>query len=130
VKLGLASRVLQKDPAKVGDLLQQLQGDSQDALENLRDLARGIYPPLLADKGLVAALSAQARKATLPVEVDGNGLSRYPKDIEAALYFCSLEALQNVASTPGRRRRACGFALLTAGSSSGWRTTAGGSTRR
>ena len=62
----------------------------------LRDLARGIYPPLLADKGLVAALEAQARKATLPVEVSAAGVGRYPQEIEAAVYFCCLEALQNV----------------------------------
>ena len=70
--------------------------DADDAVETLRDLARGIYPPLLADKGLAAALEAQARKATLPVEVDPDGVGRYPQEIEAAVYFCALEALQNV----------------------------------
>ena len=68
-----------------------------DALENLRDLARGIYPPLLADQGLFVALEAQARKAALPVEVEGEGIGRYPQEVEAAVYFCCLEALQNVA---------------------------------
>ena len=67
-----------------------------EALDTLRDLARGIYPPLLADQGLKAALGAQARKATLPVDVDAEDLGRYPQDIEAAVYFCCLEALQNV----------------------------------
>jgi signal transduction histidine kinase len=65
-------------------------------LETLRDLARGIYPPLLADRGLEAALESQARKATIPVEVQADGVSRHPQDIEAAVYFCCLEALQNV----------------------------------
>jgi signal transduction histidine kinase len=65
-------------------------------LETLRDLARGIYPPLLADKGLATALESQARKATLPVEVAAGGIERYPQEIEAAVYFCVLEALQNV----------------------------------
>ncbi|MGA8016865.1 MAG: ATP-binding protein, partial [Candidatus Dormiibacterota bacterium] len=60
------------------------------------DLARGIYPPLLADKGLAAALESQARKATLPVSVDADGIGRYPQDVEATVYFCVLEALQNV----------------------------------
>src|SRR5439155_2224864 len=78
-------------------LLGQIQEGLQDALENLRDLARGIYPPLLADQGLVAALNAQARKATLPVHVEADGVSRYPQEQEAAVYFCALEALQNVA---------------------------------
>ena len=62
----------------------------------MRDLARGIYPPLLADKGLVVALESQARKATVPVTVDAERIGRYPQDIESALYFCTLEALQNV----------------------------------
>jgi signal transduction histidine kinase len=78
-------------------MIASLQADTQDALENLRDLARGIYPPLLADKGLATALEAQARKAALPVEVSTDGAGRYPQEIEAALYFCCLEALQNVA---------------------------------
>jgi signal transduction histidine kinase len=62
----------------------------------LRDLARGIYPPLLADRGLLVALESQARKATIPVSVDAEGIGRYPQDVEAAVYFCVLEALQNV----------------------------------
>jgi signal transduction histidine kinase len=74
----------------------QLKVEVDEALETLRDLARGIYPPLLADRGLASALEAQARKATLPVTVGGEGIGRYPQDIEAAVYFCVLEALQNV----------------------------------
>ena len=62
----------------------------------LRDLARGIYPPLLADKGLVVALESQARKATVPVRVQAEGVERYAQDVEATVYFCVLEALQNV----------------------------------
>jgi signal transduction histidine kinase len=52
---------------------------------------------LLADKGLGAALEAQARKAAVPVVVEPNGIGRYPQEIEAAVYFCTLEALNNVA---------------------------------
>ena len=66
------------------------------ALEDLRALARGIYPPLLADQGLLPALQAQARKASLPVEIDADGVGRFPQDTEAAVYFCTLEALQNI----------------------------------
>jgi signal transduction histidine kinase len=66
-------------------------------LETLRDLARGIYPPLLADQGLGAALSSQVRRAAVPVEVSSDGVGRYPPEVEAAVYFCCLEALQNVA---------------------------------
>ena len=67
------------------------------ALAELRDLAHGIYPPLLADLGLRAALEAQARKAAVPVSVEAPALARYSHDVEAALYFSVLEALQNVA---------------------------------
>jgi signal transduction histidine kinase len=66
-------------------------------VENLRDLARGIYPPLLADLGLAAALGAQASKSMVPVAVDADGVGRFAQDAEAAVYFCCLEALQNTA---------------------------------
>lgn len=74
-----------------------LQAQATGALEDLRDLARGIYPPLLADKGLLAALESQARKAAVPVSVDADGIGRFPQDVEATVYFCVLEALNNVA---------------------------------
>jgi signal transduction histidine kinase len=96
VKLGLAEMFAAQDPSKAKAMLLELAADADDALDTLRDLARGIYPPLLADKGLTAALESQARKATMPVEVVGNGIGRYPQEIEAAVYFCVLEALQNV----------------------------------
>jgi signal transduction histidine kinase len=96
VKLGLAEAFAEKDPARAKELVGQLKADADEALETLRDLARGIYPPLLADKGLAAALESQARKATLPVEVIVDSLGRYSQDLEAAVYFCCLEALQNV----------------------------------
>ncbi len=97
VQLKVARTMLDRDAAKAGELLETLQGSATDALEDLRDLARGIYPPLLADKGLAAALEAQARKAALPVTVDTEVLGRYPREVESTLYFCALEALNNVA---------------------------------
>jgi signal transduction histidine kinase len=96
VKLGLAEMLATTDPDKARATLAQLKADADDALETLRDLARGIYPPLLADKGLATALESQARKATVPVTVDADGVGRYPQEIEAAVYFCCLEALQNL----------------------------------
>ncbi|MGD0194128.1 MAG: sensor histidine kinase [Candidatus Dormibacteria bacterium] len=96
VKLGLAEMLVSRDPAKAAVTLEQLKCDADDALETLRDLARGIYPPLLADKGLVVALESQARKATVPVHVNADGVDRYAQDVEATVYFCVLEALQNV----------------------------------
>jgi signal transduction histidine kinase len=97
VKVKLAQAVATRDPQKAEAMLSEVQSDAQDALENLRDLARGIYPPLLADQGLPAALQAQARKAPMPVTVDATSIGRYPQEAEAAVYFCCLEALQNVA---------------------------------
>jgi signal transduction histidine kinase len=88
VKLGLAQMLVAT--------LVELKADADEALETLRDLARGIYPPLLADRGLVGALESQARKATVPVMVDAEGVQRYAQDVEATVYFCVLEALQNV----------------------------------
>jgi signal transduction histidine kinase len=96
VKLGLVEMFAHKDPTRARATLAELKADTDEALETLRDLARGIYPPLLADKGLAAALESQARKATLPVEVTADGIERYAQDVEAAVYFCCLEALQNV----------------------------------
>ena len=95
VKLGLVEMLATRDPEKARATLA-LKDDADEALDTLRDLARGIYPPLLAEKGLPTALQAQARKATLPVTIDADGVGRYSQDTEAALYFCILEALQNV----------------------------------
>ena len=85
------------DPAEVRELTGQLRSGLRSALDDLRALARGIYPPVLADQGLRAALQAQADRAPVPVHVDADGIGRFSRDAEATLYFCILEALQNVA---------------------------------
>jgi signal transduction histidine kinase len=97
VKLRLVEGLLDRDLERVRGMLIELQSQTNAALEDLRDLARGIYPPLLADKGLAAALEAQTRKASLSIKVRAPGIGRYPPEIEAATYFSCLEALQNVA---------------------------------
>ncbi|MGH2595095.1 MAG: histidine kinase [Actinomycetota bacterium] len=97
VKQRLAGSLVDRDPAKAKAMLADIQTETQDALETLRDLARGIYPPLLADQGLEAALTSQARRAAVPVEVGAVGVGRHTPEVEAAVYFCCLEALQNVA---------------------------------
>ncbi len=97
VKARLADSVVGSNDAKAHGLLAQIQDEMRGALEDLRDLARGIFPPLLADQGLAAALQAQVRRSGVPVTVEADGLSRYPQEAEAAVYFCALEALQNVA---------------------------------
>jgi signal transduction histidine kinase len=80
IKLGLAEVTLAEDTAETRQILQQLRTDAAGALENIRDLARGIYPPLLADLGLVAALSAQAGKFSFPVTVEADGIGRSSQD--------------------------------------------------
>lgn len=96
VKVRLAETLVQRDPDRAESILREVKAEATEALESLRDLARGIYPPLLADKGLAVALEAQARKAAVPVVVDPDGVGRYPQEVEAGVYFCVLEALQNV----------------------------------
>jgi signal transduction histidine kinase len=93
VRLGATA----EDLAQAKEIFGELQTDTAGALENLRDLARGIYPPLLADLGLATALNAQAGKSPLPVTVEADGVGRFGQDTEAAVYFCCLEALQNTA---------------------------------
>jgi signal transduction histidine kinase len=95
INLKLAATAVDDDPAR--QMLGELQAQAAGALENLRDLARGIYPPLLADLGLAAALNAQAGKSPVPVTVEADGVGRFGQDTEAAVYFCCLEALQNIA---------------------------------
>jgi len=96
IKLQLAGMTVE-DLAEAKEVFGELHTDAAGALENLRDLARGIYPPLLADLGLAAALGAQASKSPLPVTVEADKIGRFPQDTEAAVYFCCLEALQNTA---------------------------------
>jgi signal transduction histidine kinase len=96
VQLTLAEQMVGRDAAKEREIIHRVRNAANDALEQLRDLARGIYPPLLADKGLAAALDAHAKRLSIPVSVDVDGVGRYPQEIEFALYFCALEALNNV----------------------------------
>jgi signal transduction histidine kinase len=96
IQLGLLEQSAD-DAASIRELTPQLQKSARAALDDLRALARGIYPPLLADKGLVTAMQAQARTAPLPVTLEADGIERYPQDAEATVFFCTLEALQNIA---------------------------------
>jgi signal transduction histidine kinase len=104
VQLRLAEGLVDRDPQKTKAMLANLQNATSQAIEDLRDLARGIYPPLLADKGLVAALEAQARKGTVETSVEAEDVTRYPQQVEATIYFCALEALNNVAKYSGASR--------------------------
>jgi signal transduction histidine kinase len=97
LRLRLAAATVDKDPEATKQALAELSDATQSALDDLRDLARGIYPPLLADQGLVTALESQAKKSPVQVRVASEGIDRYPQEAEATVYFCSLEALQNIA---------------------------------
>jgi signal transduction histidine kinase len=94
VKMRLIEGMAGKDPHKVAELAHEVVVETSEALESLRELAHGIYPPLLAKHGLAEALESQARKAPIPVSVRSDGVARYSQDLEAAVYFCCLEALQ------------------------------------
>jgi signal transduction histidine kinase len=99
VKLSLAERLIDKDPVKLKRALAQLKEDTDEAVQSLRELARGIYPPLLAEGGLFVALQSQARKSPVPISVEADAVLRYPPETESAVYFCCLEAIQNVAKS-------------------------------
>ncbi|MDQ3506152.1 MAG: sensor histidine kinase, partial [Actinomycetota bacterium] len=100
----LSGLVREVDPAtapKTAMLLGQLVVATDGAMDTLDGLAAGVYPPRLAADGLTAALTEQAAKAALPISVHAAGLGRYPAEVEAAVYFSVLEALQNVAKYAG-----------------------------
>jgi len=95
VNLRLARDFLADDPDTAGVMLDELAVNVKETIAELRSLAHGIYPPLLMDSGLPDALRAAAGRSPLDVDVEAEGVGRYPADVEAAVYFCSLEALQN-----------------------------------
>jgi signal transduction histidine kinase len=101
IKLSLVSELAGHDLDQARDLLAELRGDVRETAEELRCLAHGIYPPLLAESGLAAALSSAARHSTLPVTVQAPSQSRYPAQVEATIYFCCLEAIQNACKHAG-----------------------------
>ena len=94
------------DAASALDALDALETELHSALDELRDLAHGIYPPLLSDGGLADALSAAAARASVPCHVETDRVGRYPAELEAAVYFCCLEALQNTGKHAGDGARA------------------------
>lgn len=98
---GLAGEVDPDANPKTALLLGQLVAATDGALDTLDGLAAGVYPPRLAADGLAAALTEQAAKAAVPVSVHATGVGRYPAEVEAAVYFSVLEALQNVAKYAG-----------------------------
>ncbi|HEY7882173.1 MAG TPA: GAF domain-containing sensor histidine kinase, partial [Streptosporangiaceae bacterium] len=96
IQLGLLAESAD-DPDLIRQAIPDLKAQLSTALEDLRALARGIYPPLLAEQGLVMALRTQAARSPVPVVLEADQVGRYPQDAESTVYFCTLEALQNVA---------------------------------
>jgi signal transduction histidine kinase len=102
VKLGLVRQIAEAGETESAlNLLTELRGDVQTTISELRELAHGIYPPLLRDRGLGEALRTAATRSTLPCTVDVDLPARFPEDVETAAYFCCLEAMQNAGKYAG-----------------------------
>ena len=96
IRLELAEQVTGQDPARARSLLHRLGQEVDAAIDELRSLAAGVYPSLLAARGLPDAIRSAALQSPLPARVEVDGSDRYPKEIETAAYFCCIEAMQNV----------------------------------
>jgi signal transduction histidine kinase len=103
INIRLTRDIVAEDPEGAGEMLGQLAEDVQTTIKELRELAHGIYPPLLADNGLGDALRAAASRSPLTVRVAvADEVGRYPAEVEAAIYFSCMESLQNAAKhAPG-----------------------------
>ncbi len=101
VKLRLIQRIADADPAQAMTMIEEARADVLATVDEVRALAHGIYPPLLMDRGLPEALQAAAGRSPLPATVDAADVGRYAQEVEAAVYFCCLEALQNAGKHAG-----------------------------
>jgi signal transduction histidine kinase len=101
VKLGVAAELVDDDPDALRELLTDLRSDVSVTIGELRSLAHGIYPPLLRERGLGEALRAAALRSPLATRVTGTLPGRMAAEVEAAAYFCCLEAMQNSAKHAG-----------------------------
>ena len=105
IKLDMAREVVRRDPVKVRSTLASLGEQFDEVLEELRLLAQGIYPPLLHERGTAEALKASIRGLPIEVTFRANHVGRYPEDVEVAIYYCCLEALQNAVKHAGKDAR-------------------------
>jgi signal transduction histidine kinase len=101
MSLGMAESLLASDPDAAGELLAEAREATGLALAELRDLVRGIHPPVLADRGLDGAVRALALASPLPVEVAVDMPGRPPAPVESAVYFAVAETLTNAAKHSG-----------------------------
>jgi signal transduction histidine kinase len=95
VKLRLAASLARKDAGRARLSIDQLRDQTADAIATLSALSSGLYPAILREHGIAAALRAQTEGIPVALEIDADGLRRYPEDDEAAVYFCCQEAIQN-----------------------------------
>jgi signal transduction histidine kinase len=101
LRLELAAEAIREDPTRGERMLEEIGEQMDETLKELRGLAQGVYPPLLPEHGLGEAIRSAARCSPFPGSVEARGIGRYPADTETAVYFCCLEALQNVAKHAG-----------------------------
>jgi signal transduction histidine kinase len=101
IKLELAAEAINEDPARAHQIIRSVGRQMDDVLDKLRLLARGIYPSLLVQRGLVQALRSAARRSPVPIVVVERGLGRYRQELEVAVYFSCLEAIQNIVKHAG-----------------------------
>lgn len=101
VHLALAKELTTTDPDAAAAVMSQVREQLREAQRELRQLVRGVYPPVLSEHGLPAALRAVADEVHLPIELDIESVDRHDADVEAAVYFCVLEALQNAGKHAG-----------------------------
>jgi signal transduction histidine kinase len=101
IKLELATEILEADPEEGERLIAAVGRQMDTVLDGVRSLARGIYPAVLHDRGLPEAIRSAARASSMPATVRASHVGRYPEQIEVAVYFSCLEALQNSAKHAG-----------------------------
>ncbi len=99
--LGAARRMVARDPAGAEELLERAQSAAEQALAELRTVARGILPPVLADRGLAGALDGLAASCPVPCRIDVDAPQRCAASVEATAYFVVAEALTNIAKHSG-----------------------------
>jgi signal transduction histidine kinase len=97
VNLRLAQTLASRSPERAAQVLTEQGAAAEETIATLMSLSRGIYPRLLSEEGVAAALRSAAGTSPVPVDVTEHAAGRYPAAVEAALYFCCLEALQNAA---------------------------------
>lgn len=105
IKLELARDALERDPAPGSQVVARLGPEVDEIIEEVRALAHGIYPPLLASGGLVEALRGAGLRSPLPISIDADGVERLPTETESTVYFCCMEAIQNATKHAGGATR-------------------------